>query len=258
MSYLDNLLGVVKTCDLPLTCNEETTSNGACFYLCLKDQISRSDISHENLGHFEALDAKAKQMYLNNLEAWQKYKVGNVNHRPGKKFKYLTAWSLRNLVCDLVQFWKDNEICGRKQFLTLHSETCGKSIDQLIAFQRSDLEWAQDLFIDAAVELLQVPIWMFTEYSTKEYPFPIEKGTFFRQKSAMIIGSWKNQHFQSFIPTHLISLSDGGNQNSSSVPQSNDETQSTTVEMTSIEIGSTNSANEVCLIFFNLLKNVIH
>ena len=219
ITYLDLLLGVVQRCDLPLTFKERTAANGSCYYLCLKDQISRLDISQENHETFGKLDAKARQMYLGNLDARELYEAGDQNHEPGPKFKFLTAWSLRNLVCDLVQFWNENDFCGKQEFLINHSEAAEKSIEELLAHQRSDLAWAEDIFIDASVEMLKVPIWMFTEHSTKAFPYPIEKGQFFRNKTAMILGSWKNQHFQSFWPTNMFTLRSATHQPSPSSSQ---------------------------------------
>ena len=250
ITYLDLLLGVVQRCDLPLTFKERTAANGSCYYLCLKDQISRLDISQENHETFGKLDAKARQMYLGNLDARELYEAGDQNHEPGPKFKFLTAWSLRNLVCDLVQFWNENDFCGKQEFLITHSEAAKKSIEELLAHQRSDLAWAEDIFIDASVEMLKVPIWMFTEHSTKAFPYPIEKGQFFRNKTAMILGSWRNQHFQSFWPKTLFSLRSATHQASPSSSQAfarnmtSAENQSSTSGSHEIAMNMTPSENQ--------------
>ena len=211
--YLDKLLNVIlNVCFLQLSYNESTPGDGACFYHCLVNQISREDIAQENSDTLEAINLKAKQKYLENYGAQQKYNEKALVHRPTSRYKYITAWSLRQLVCDLVEFWLASNFTDKQDFLQMHSEVSGKTIERLVELHRSDKDWAEDLFIDTAVHLLKVPILMITEHSTVDNPYPIEKGICYTGKTPIYIGSWDNRHFQSFMPKHLLDVNNTSQQ----------------------------------------------
>ena len=202
--------------------------DGNCFYCSVIDQLRRKEILQENLQWLQELNRLAQQMYHkpNNAEALKNFSISEdtafgqeftkrQHARVNTTLPYLTAFALRNFVCDIAESQycgpnispRNREVAEVVMVQENYDRQIPLDINQFVSMHRRPGDWANQFFINITSYLLKIPIQITTDAanSTEANLFPFESNVEkFPGKTFMILGYHfvdnEGNHYQSLWP----------------------------------------------------------